>query len=174
MFHLTTLEAYGEIERAGEISNNQAGAFRINTGSQNSYGRLHSYVCLFDLRDDDPDILQRTLDCYDFLGPSWFSKHGRKYISWALAYLFLDPQYYDQIIPNSRVHDHCRETGEYLQAIPTSEVWVKTKVPLSWVEKTLLVRVREPAPDRNTFEGMHYWAVLRAAGKALKTGRSGF
>jgi hypothetical protein len=149
VFHLTTLEAYEEIERAGKISNNQTGIFPINTGSQNSYGRLHSYVCLFDLRHNDPNIIQRTLDCYYFLGPSWFSKHGRKYISWNLAYLILDKKYYDQIIPNSRVHDHYRETGEYLQAIPISEVWMNTNVPLSWVEKVLLVRVREPAPDRN-------------------------
>jgi hypothetical protein len=156
VFHLTTLEAYRDIKLAGEISNNQAEAFRINTGSNSSYGRLHGYVCLFDLRHNDPDIIQRTLDCYYFLGPSWFSKHSRKYISWDLAYLILDPKYYDQIIPNSRVHDHCRKTGEYLQAIPTSEVWVETKVPLSWIEKAMIVRVREFAPDRYPFAGMHY------------------
>jgi hypothetical protein len=80
VFHLTTLESYRDIKLAGEISNNQAGTFRINTGSLSSYGRLHSYVCLFDLRHDDPDIIQKSLDCYYFLGPSWFSKHGRKYI----------------------------------------------------------------------------------------------
>jgi hypothetical protein len=165
VFHLTSWAAYGEIQRIGEISNNQAGAFSINTGSQNSFGRLHSCVCLFDLRHYNADIIKKTLGCYDFLGPPWFAKHGKKYISWALAYLILDPQYYDQIIPNSWVHDHCRETGENLQAIPNSEVWVEGKIPLSWIEKALLVKVREPAPDRNTLAGIHYWAVLKASGK---------
>jgi hypothetical protein len=162
VFHLTTLNSFGEIQRTGEISNNQAGAFTINTGSQNSFGRLNRYVCLFDLRHDDPNIIQNTLDCYYFLGPSWFSKLGRKYTSWDLAYLILDQQYYDQLIPNSRVNDNYRETGEYLQAIPKSEVWIKTKVPLSWIEKILVVRVRELLPDKNTVAGMHYWTAFKA------------
>jgi hypothetical protein len=166
VFHLTTLEAYRQIELAGEISNNKEGTFPINTGSKSSYGRLNSCVCLFDIRHNDPDAIKKTLEShYNFLGPPWFSKHGRKYISWNLAYLILDQKYYDQIIPNSQVHDHCRETGEYLQAIPESEVWVNTKVPLSWIEKALLVTIRELAPDRNTFAGAHYWAVLKAAEK---------
>lgn len=150
VFHLTTRTAYEEIQRAGEIANNQSGNFPINTSSQNSYGRLHGYVCLFDLRDGDPVIIQNTLDCYDFRGPHGFSTHGRNYISWNLVYLFLDPQYYNRLIPSSRVHDHYRETGKYLQAVPNSEVWLENRIPLSWIEKVLLVKIKEPAPGRDT------------------------
>jgi hypothetical protein len=146
VFHLTTRTAYEEIQLAGYISHNQSGCFQIYTGSTNSYGRLHGCVCLFDLRNDASEIIEDTLNCYDFLGPSWFFKYGRKYITCDLAYLFLDPQYYDRLIPSSRVHDHYRETGQYLQAIPKSEVWIEDRIPLSWIESTLLVRIKEPAP----------------------------
>lgn len=165
VFHLTTLATYEKILRSKEIYNNQSGRYPINTGSQNSYGRLNGCVCLFDLRNDNSEIIQNTLNCYYFLGPSWFSKHGRKYITWDLAYLFLDPQYYDQLIPSSQVHDYYQKTGRYLQAIPKSEVWIEDKIPLSWIENTLLVKIKEPAPDRNTLAGMLYWAHLKINGK---------
>jgi len=165
VFHVTTRTAYEEIQRTGEISNNQTGSFPVNTSSQNSYGRLHGYVCLFDLRDDNPNNIQNTLDCYYFLGPTWFSTHSSKYITWDLVYFFLDPQYYNRLIPSSRVHDHYRETGDYLQAVPNSEVWIEDSIPLSWIDKVLLVKIKEPAPDRDTLAGMHYWAVLEACEK---------
>jgi hypothetical protein len=143
VFHLTTLVAYAGIQAAGEISNNKSGHFPINTSSENSYGRLHGYVCLFDLRDDTPEKIQKALDCYYFIGPNWFSKHGRKFITWDLVYLFMYPQYYDQLIPSTRVHDHYRETGKYLQAIPDSEVWIENSIPLSWIRKALFVTIKE-------------------------------
>lgn len=163
VFHLTTRASYGEIKRAGEISNNQSGRYSINVGSQKSYGRLRGCVCLFDLRNNNSEVLQNTLNCYYFLGPSWFSKHGRKYITWDLAYLFLDQQYYNQLIPSSRVYDTYLETGQYLQAIPKSEVWLENRIPLSWIEQALLVKIQERVPDRNTPAGMHYWAVYKAS-----------
>ncbi len=158
VFHLTTQASYEKIRRSGKISNNQSGCYPINTGSQKSYGRLNGCICLFDLRNNNSEIIQNTLDCYYFLGPSWFSKHGRKYTTWDLAYLFLDSQYYNRLIPSSRVHDHYKETGQYLQAIPNSEAWIDGEIPLPWIDSVLLVNIKEPAPDRNTFTGMNYWA----------------
>ena len=161
VFHLTTRASYEKIQIDEKISNNQSGCYPINTGSQGSYGRLNRCVCLFDLRNQTSEMIQNTLNCYDFLGPSWFSKHGRKYITWDLAYLFLDSQYYSRLIPSSRIHDHYRETGLYLQAIPKSEVWIENEIPLSWIERVLLVTIKKPAPDKNTLSGMHYWALLK-------------
>lgn len=146
VFHLTSQTAFREIQLTGYISNNRSGCFPINTGSNNSYGRLHGCVCLFDLRNDNSEIIQNTLNCYDFLGPSWFSKYGRKYITWDLVYVFLDPQYYNRLIPNSQADDHYRETGQYLQAIPKSEAWIENRIPLSWIGSTLLVKMKVPAP----------------------------
>ncbi|TAK09462.1 hypothetical protein EPO44_01260 [bacterium] len=162
VFHLTTRDAYEAIQKAGEISNNKSARFPLNTSSQNSLGRLLGCVCLFDLRNDTPEVIQNTLECYYFLGPTWFARHEDDCIVWDLAYLFLSPEYYDLIIPNSEVHDYYKKTGKYLHAIPASEVWVKDKIPLSWIEKVFLVTIREPAPDRTTPAGMHYWAVLKA------------
>ena len=54
------------------------------------------------------------------------------------------------------------ETKRSLQAIPNSEVWIENKIPLSWIASTLLAKIKEPAPDKNTFAGRHYWAVLKA------------
>lgn len=147
VFHLTPRTAYGEIQLAGYISHNQSGCYPIYTGSTNSYGRLHNCVCLFDLRSDNFEIIQNTLNCYDFLGPSWFSKHGRKYITWDLAYLFLSPQYYNRLIPNSQVYEYYRETGQCLQAVPKYEVWIEDRIPLCWIESTLLVKIREPVGE---------------------------
>lgn len=161
VFHLTTREAYEKILKSGKISNNQSGCYPINTGSLKSYGRLNKCVCLFDLRNDNTEIIQNTLNCYYFLGPSWFSKHGWKYTTWDLAYLFLSPEYYSQLIPSTRVRDHYKETGNYLQAIPKSEVWIENEIPLFWITSALLVKIKEPAPDKNTFSGMHYRALIK-------------
>jgi hypothetical protein len=35
--------------------------------------------------------------------------------------------------------------GEYLQAVPHSEVWIKSRIPLDWIEKTLLDPGEAPA-----------------------------
>jgi hypothetical protein len=106
--------------------------------------------------------MQNTLERYYFLGPTWFSRHGRKYIHWDLAYLFLHAHYYDRLVPSSRVDEHDRQTAQYLQAIPHAEAWIENKIPLEWIERALLVKIREPAPDRNTPSGRHYWSVLKA------------
>ncbi len=148
VFHLTTLSSYREIHKSGAIYNNKSECYPIYTGSQNSYGRLLGCVCLFDLQENNTQIIQNTLDCYYFLGPSWFSKHGRKYITWDIAYLFLNPKYYNQLIPNSRLHDHYRQTEQYLQAVPKSEVWIENSIPLLWIESVLLVKIKEPVPDQ--------------------------
>lgn len=160
VFHVTTREAFRNIQRVGEISNNRLGALPINTSSQNSYGRLHGYVCLFDLRNKSEEIIQRTLDCYYFLGPTWFMKHGKRFLYWNLVYLFLKEEYHEHLIPNSKAFEHLRNTGEFLQAIPNTEVWIHERVPLSWIEKALVVKVRETAPDIDTPAGLWYWALM--------------
>jgi hypothetical protein len=171
VFHLTTRTAYNDILRAGEISNNQSGHLPVNTSSKGSFGRLLGYVSLFDLRASTPEIIQKTLDCYDFRGPSWFARYGRKYTHWNLAYLFLNSEYYDQLIPNAMVHEHYKKTGRYLLAIPDSEVWVDQKIPLDWIGQVLIVNIKEQAPGRSTPAEKLYWAALEAEKKVrLGTG----
>lgn len=163
VFHVTTRDAFKGIQEVGEISNNRLATLPINTSSQNSYGRLNGYVCLFDLRNRTEEVVQHTLDCYYFLGPTWFMKHGRKFLYWNLVYLFLKEEYHNRLIPNSKAFEHSRKTAEYLQAIPDTEVWIDEQIPLAWVEKALVVKIREAAPDINTPAGLHYWAVISAS-----------
>ena len=49
-----------------------------------------------------------------------------------------------------------------MQAIPNSEVWIEDKIPLDWIEKALLVKIKKPVPDRNTPAARHAWAVRKA------------
>jgi hypothetical protein len=81
------------------------------------------------------------------------------------VYLFLREEYFSEIIPNSVVFEHWKQKEEYLQVIPDTEVWIKDSVPLAWIEKTLIVQIREAAPDINTPSGQYYWALMRANGK---------
>jgi len=165
VFHVTTLAAFEGIQQAGKIQNNRSGTLPINTSSMSSYGRLHGHVCLFDLRNKSEEVIQHTLDCYYFLGPTWFMKHGRKYINWHLVYLFLKEEWFSELIPNSAAFAHLRQKEEYLQVIPDTEVWINECVPLTWIEKALVVKIRETAPDRSTPSGMYYWALMRANDK---------
>jgi hypothetical protein len=165
VFHVTIRAAFDSIQKDGGIQNNQSGNLPINTSSMGSYGRLQGYVCLFDLRNKSEEIISHTLDCYYFLGPTWFMRHGRKYIYWDLVYLFLKDNYFSELIPNSAAFEYWRQKEDYLQVIPDTEVWIKDSVPLTWIEKALVVKIRETAPDINTPFGLHYWALMRANDK---------
>src|SRR3989304_4690572 len=72
VFHLTTQESYKDILKCGMICNNKDGRFNLNTGSENSFGRLNGCVCFFDLRDKDNDAINDILEMYYFLRPTWF------------------------------------------------------------------------------------------------------
>jgi hypothetical protein len=65
------------------------------------------------------------------LGPHWFAKTKRGWVVSQLAYLLLDPAYYNRIILNSTQSDHCKATGKFLQYIPHGEVWIDNHVPLN-------------------------------------------
>ena len=112
------------------------------------------YVCLFDLRNDHPDLIHGILECYTFLGPRWFGKQKKSWLVSELAYLLLDPSCYDRVIPNSRAHDHCKETGKYLQFIPRGEVWMEDHVPLDWVDTVILTKLTERAPPPNSLAAL--------------------
>lgn len=156
VFHLTTLSAFTAIRKTGKILHNKDCRFELNTSSKNSFGRLMGYVCLFDLQNDSAEVIQNILSSYYFLGPTWFEKTKKGWIVSQLAYLLLDPAYYDRIILNSWVHDHYRETGTYLQWIPHGEVWIDNHVPLDWIETVILANIRRPAPAKDTLAGIHH------------------
>ncbi len=150
VFHLTTYAAFSAIRKTGKILHNKDGQFNVNIGSKNSFGRLMGYVCLFDLQNHRPQVLERILFDYNFLGPSWFQQEKNGWIVSHLAYFILDSAYEDQIIPNSRAREHLKQTERYYQYIPDGEVWIENHVPLEWIETVILARVLSPAPARDS------------------------
>lgn len=165
VFHLTTLSAYRSILNAGKILHNKDGRFDLNTSSENSFGRLMGYVCLFDLRNDHPDIIESALSCYPFLGPHWFSRRKNGWMVSELAYLLLDPACLETTIPNSRAYDHYKATGMWHSYIPKVEVWMKGHVPLDWIDTVLLTKLTERAPAPGSHRGM----LLRLERQELKS-----
>ncbi len=144
VFHLTTQAAYDAILKSGAILHNKDEKFRLNTSSENSFGRLMGYVCLFDIRNDSSEHIDHVLSCYYFLRPQWFGELQEDGTVWKLAYLILDSNHHDRLIPYAKVHDHHRTTGKFLQAIPNGEVWIEDRIPVDWIEEVLLVTIILP------------------------------
>jgi hypothetical protein len=160
VFHLTTQTAYEAILQSGEILHNKDQRFTLNTSSENSFGRLMGCVCFFDLRNESQEFVDKVHGCYPFLSPPWFGTPNKKYTTFKLTYLILNPTYYDRLIPYSTVHDHCRNTGKFLRAIPHGEVWIKERVPMGWIETVLTANIRHAASNRNTLASiLHQFEV---------------
>ena len=150
VFHLTTLESYKSISKCGMICNNKDGRFNLNTASQNSFGKLAGCVCLVDLRDKDEDAINDILGRYYFLGPTWFEQYYDDYSKWNLAYLILSPEHYEKLIPYEKAIEHYRISGTWPHAIPHAETWISDHVPLEWISRVYLVRIRQQAPAKGT------------------------
>lgn len=138
VFHLTTVEALEAIRKTGAILHNRDGRFPINLASKHSFGREKGWVCLFDLRDPNEELLQNTLEKkYDFLGPSWFRNCTDDFVEWKLAYLFLDRSAWAGLVEN----DAAKEEGPREHYLPEIEVWVPDKIPLEFIDKALHVKI---------------------------------
>ncbi|HHT9106196.1 MAG TPA: hypothetical protein ACFYD7_10020 [Candidatus Wujingus californicus] len=151
VFHLTTQASYKSILKDGMIYNNKDGRFDIKKSlSQNSFGRLAGYVCLFDLRDKDDDAIEDILNKkYPFLGPPWFRQPKQPcddYDEWNLAYLILSPKYYEKLIPYEKSIKYFNVSDVWQQVIPHAETWISDHIPLEWISIVYLVRIRERLP----------------------------
>jgi hypothetical protein len=142
VFHLTTAAAFAEIEREGKVLHNRENRFALNTSSERSFGRLMGYVCLFDLRHHNQDVLDEIQGNYNFLGPSWFEIERDAGMASELTYLILHEEFYNQLIPNHAAFDHLRDTGEYLHYVPHGETWIKESLPLGWIDTVIIVTFR--------------------------------
>lgn len=146
VFHLTAAKSYGQIIKSGCIANNKDGQFGINPSSERSYGRLNGYICFFDLRAKDEDFVQGALNNYNFLGPTWFTTYGKRIIKTNIAYFVLHRNYYNQLIQwEKAIEDYNaagKPYGKYPYGVPRAEAWIENKVPLDWISKVLLVKLR--------------------------------
>ncbi len=70
VFHVTSLKGYRGIKKDKKITNNRTGRFSFSyPQSETSYGRKKSYVCLFDLRNIEDEIIKEELYKFYFLNP---------------------------------------------------------------------------------------------------------
>ena len=152
VFHLTLQTSYELILCSKKICHNRDGRFGINTSSKCSYGRLKGYICFFDLRDQDDHFIREVLDKYYFLAPSWFAVWEQDSKVWDLAYLILDPSYYDQLIPYEKAREELKTTGENFQVIPNAEVWIPDEVPMEWIAKVIMVEITKKSPAKGSLE----------------------
>lgn len=108
VFHLTSRHAWNLIQASGAVEHNKNKLFKINTGSQKSFGRLMGWVCLFDLRNASSELITDSLDRYDFLLPPGdlgrISHADRKECE--LAYLILDSTFHNHLIPYEKFNEH--------------------------------------------------------------------
>lgn len=139
VFHMTTEKAFKNIIKTSYIYNNKNGRFPLNTSSEKSFGRNNGWVCLFDFRMKSDAVIHKTKSCYYFLGPSWFwtdFKRHQKYLTQKLsiAYLILNPSYYNKLVPNSAASRSC---GQY---IPDTECWFHGDISIAYIDKVVMLK----------------------------------
>lgn len=157
VFHLTTKDAFEAIKSDGKINNNKDEKYPLNTSSGGSHGRLHGYVCLFDLRDHNSGRIDMTLSMkYNFLGPSWFREVYEECIKYNLVYLILSEQHYDKLIYYEDAERYYKENKKWLHCIPHIEVWVNDHIPIDWISKVFVANICCPAPPEGGLARVHH------------------
>ena len=156
IFHLTTKKSFELIREDGFVLHNKERRFALNVASEKSFGRSRGWICLFDLRELSREDIEDTLDRYYFLDPSWFKQYEPDFTESNLAYLYLHPKAYAEIVPNETAMRVWQETKRYEHYVPKTECWYPGDMPLACVEKILLVRVYKSAPKDNTFLYAHH------------------
>jgi hypothetical protein len=132
VFHLTTERAYEAILREGKVGHNREGRYPLNGGSENSFGRLHGFVCLFDLRSPSPRRLALVRRLCDFLDPAWQAGGGRNPV-----YLLLGSETFPRLVPNEAAFHLCRLRGRPRKYLPGAECWYPGDLPLGEIAGAL-------------------------------------
>jgi hypothetical protein len=140
VFHLTPTNTFYQIQKDGIIHHNQSGKLGLNTSSNASFGRQNGWVCLFDLRDCSIKEIKEALNKYYFLRPEWFIKRTYEFSESNVTYMFLDPTFYNDIIPNSR-----GILGKFY--IPRVECWYPGRLNIELIEEALSVRIFKDATE---------------------------
>lgn len=149
IFHLTTQDAYRYILEDGRIKHNRDNEFRLNTSSDNSYGRKRGYVCLFNLKGKDKKIIDDTLSRYYFLEPTWFKKYHEDRTESKLIYLILNVKYHHIIIDS----EEAKESLD--QRVPSTECWIDNHLPIEYIERVVTVEILRSAPKDSFSYAQH-------------------
>ena len=138
------------------VFHNRQLRFALNTASENSFGRSRGWICLFDLRGQSEVTINEDLNKYYFLEPPWFKRHKPEYTESNLAYLFLYPKVYPELVSNQTATSIGRETNRYECYVPKIECWYPGDMSLTCVGRVLLVRIYKSAPKANPFLYAHH------------------
>jgi hypothetical protein len=141
IFHITTEQAFKQIQRDGKIRNNKDGSLGFNSNSEASFGRNRGWVCLFDFRDEETIV--PTLSYYAFHSPP-FKSSAHVSSDSRIVYIFLNQESYSHIIPNDVAWKiYQEEGGQYPHRVPKTECWYPGDIPLTCIDNALLVSVRK-------------------------------
>ena len=160
VFHLTCQRSFTCISEDKRIRHNQDGRFPDYPGSENGFGRNRGWVPFFDFRCATDEVIEKTLERYYFLGPSWFKRYHHDFSEAKLAYLFLSEHGVNDLVLNSHARETLKEPVDYEQYIPDTECWFPGEVSLNLIAKVLLVRIFNDAPKNNPFLYAHHLQLV--------------
>jgi hypothetical protein len=160
VFHVTPIENLSGIESTGFIQHNGDKKFAYASSmSENSYGRRHNWVCLFDFRGKSENELREVRSDYTFDDPFQdvvhpFLEMPEDSPAASTAYLFLRREAYKRLIPAANV----KQEAVWRTLIRKVECWYPGDIPVSLIESALVVNI-----DRATERQKHNIEVERVA-----------
>jgi hypothetical protein len=141
VFHLTPKGNLESILKTRAVCHNGANRFpHASSMSENSYGRLRGWICLFDFRAVDDDVLTENRENYAWDDPFRPSVHPMQEFpdSWdddTTAYLFLDEKAFPSLIPARNVV----QEPMWRTLIREVECWWPGDLPLDFISSILVV-----------------------------------
>ena len=160
VFHVTPIENLAGIEAAGAVKHNGDEKFPFASSmSKNSYGRRHSWVCLFDFRAKSDNVLREVRSDYMFEDPFQQTIHPFLQMpvdspAASTAYLFLHADAHERLISAANV----RQGAIIRTLIRKVECWYPGDLPLSLIESVLIVNI-----DRTSERRQHEVEAERVA-----------
>jgi len=131
VFHVTSVNAYKGIVSDRAIIPNTDKKFSYTfPQSENSYGVKRGYICLFDLRNKNDDIIKKALMKFYFLNP--YPNRNRS------VFLILSPKLYFNLIDYTEAK---KGTGYREMWIPHVECWYPGSIQLKDIDEVIRVTV---------------------------------
>lgn len=131
VFHVTSGRALRDITAARAVYSNGDGRFPFTfPQSQNSYGRMRGWVCLFDFRNVSGETIRDASVKFNFLKPTKADP----------VFLFLDPCRFEQLVPWTHA-----PVGAMV--IPHVETWYPGNLPVAGLAHALAVTIEEDDAD---------------------------
>ncbi len=151
VFHITTAVGLDGIINDQAIRNNRTGSLPFTFGqSDNSYGRRHGFVCLFDLRNLSDTLIDDALLRYYFLNPTFAACNP--------IFLIMSQNIFAHLISWKRAE---AEQAYKEVWIPNVEVWYDGDISLDEISRGVDVRITPtPSAHREMLEAI--WSKKRS------------